>query len=188
MAAETVVGAQRISRRIFIEPLDPQRHNRAAFSCGTIRLDNFLKRTARKHQAGDFTRVWVATDVGNVEILGYYALNAHALEGNDLPTDLTKKAPRFGSIPGVYLSMIAVDGRHQGRGLGRILLADALTRAAAVSDQIGLKAVVLDMIDDGGPEIVERRRTFHAAMGFRSVPSRPARMFISIETVRNSRA
>ena len=183
MAAETVVDPQRIS----IESLDPQRHDRAAFSCGTIRLDNFLERTARKHQAGDFTRVWVATEIGSAGILGYYALNAHALEGDDLPAELTKKASRFGGIPAVYLSMIAVDRRHQGRGLGRILLADALSRAAAVADQVGLKAVVLDVIEDGGPEIMERRRTFYAGMGFRSLPSRPARMFISIETVRNAR-
>ena len=184
MAAETVVGPQRIS----IEPLDPQRHDRVAFTCGTSRLDNFLKRTARKHQAGDFTRVWVATDVGNAGILGYYALNAHTLECDDLPADVTKKAPRFGTIPAVYLSMIAVDWRHQGRGLGRILLADALSRTAAVADQIGLKVVVLDVIDDGGPEIMERRRAFYAGMGFRSLPSRPTRMFISIAAVRNARA
>ena len=183
MAAETVPDPQNIS----IEPLDPQRHDRAAFSCGTIRLDNFLKRTARKRQARDFIRVRVATELGSAGILGYYALNAHALEGDDLPADLTKKAPRFGGIPAVYLSMIAVDRRCQGRGLGRILLADALSRAAAVADQVGLKAVVLDVIDDGGPEIMERRRAFYAGMGFRPLPSRPARMFISIATVRNAR-
>ena len=183
VAAEIVAGPKRIS----IDPLDPQRHDRAVFSCATIRLDNFLKRTARKHQAGDFTRVWVATEVGSTGILGYYALNAHALEGDDLPVELTKTAPRFGGIPAVYLSMIAVDCRHQRRGLGRILLADALSRTAAVADQIGLKAVVLGVIDDGGPEIMERRRMFYAGMGFRSLPSRPARMFISIETVRNAR-
>ena len=171
----------------YIESLDPQRHDRAAFSCGTIRLDNFLERTARKQQAGDFTRVRVATEIASAGILGYYALNAHALERDDLPADPTKKAPRFGSMPAVYLSMIAVDRRHQGRGLGRILLADALSRAAAVADQVGLKAVVLDVIEDGGPEIMERRRTFYAGMGFRSLPSRPSRMFISIETVRNAR-
>ena len=64
MAAETAVGPQRIS----IEPLDPRRHDRTGFSCGTARLDNFLKRTARKHQAGDFTRVWVATNSRQAEI------------------------------------------------------------------------------------------------------------------------
>ena len=184
MGAETAAGSKRVS----IEPLDPRRHNRAAFSCGNIRLDNFLKRTARKHQAGDFTRVWVATDVGETGILGYYALNAHALEGNALPAELTRRAPRSGGIPAVYLSMIAVDRRHQGRSLGRILLADALSRAVAVADQIGLKAVVLDVIDDGGPEIMERRGAFYADMGFRSLPSRPSRMFITIETVRHARS
>lgn len=172
---------------IIIEPLDPHKHDRAAFSCGTARLDNFLKRTARKHQAGDFTRVWVATENG-AAILGYYALNAHALEGEALPDHLTKHALRSGSIPAVYLSMIAVDHRHQGCGLGRFLLADTLTRVVGAADQIGLKAVVLDVIEDGGAEITERRRAFYAAMGFQSLPSQPLRMFISIETVRKARS
>ena len=78
---------------IIIEPLAPHKHDRAAFSCGTARLDNFLKRTVRKHQAGDFTWVWVATE-NETDILGYYALNAHTLEGDALPGYLTKHAPR----------------------------------------------------------------------------------------------
>ena len=180
--AETALRLQRIS----IAPLDPERHDRASFSCGTGRLDNFLKRNARKHQSGDFTRVWVATEGGRAEILGYYALNAHSLEGDDLPANLTKHAPRSGSIPAVYLSMIAVDRRHQGRGVGRILLADALKRAVSAADQIGLKAVVLDVIEDGGPDITEKRRAFYLAMGFRSLPARLLRMFISIDTARSS--
>ena len=180
--ADTALSPQRIS----IAPLDPEKHDRASFSCGTGRLDNFLKRSARKHQSGDFTRVWVATEGERAEILGYYALNAHSLEGDDLPTNLTKHAPRSGSIPAVYLSMIAVDRRHQSRGIGRILLADALKRAVSAADQIGLKAVVLDVIEDGGPDITEKRRAFYLAMGFRSLPARPLRMFISIDTARSS--
>ena len=172
---------------ITIEPFDPQKHDRTAFSCGTARLDNFLRRTARKQQAGDFTRVWVATDSGRVSILGYYALNAHALEGDDLPAHLTRNAPRHGGIPAVYLSMIAADRRHQGQGIGRLLLADALKRTAMAADQVGLKAVVLDVIEDGGAEITERRQAFYAAMGFQSLLSRPLRMFISVETVRKAR-
>lgn len=182
MAAEAV----RHSQWILVEPFDPQKHDRAAFSCGTVRLDNFLKRTARKQQAGDFTRVWIATGSGQTRILGYYALNAHSLEGDDLPVHLTRNAPRSGSIPAVYLSMIAVDHRYQGQGIGRILLADALKRAAVAAGEVGLKAVILDVIEDGGTEITEKRRAFYAGMGFQSFPSRPLRMFISIETVRQS--
>lgn len=184
MTAETGLNQQKIS----IEPLDPQKHDRAAFSCGTERLDNFLKRTARKHQAGDFSRVWVATGGGRPDILGFYAMNAYSLEGDDLPAHLTRNAPRHGGIPAVYLSMIAVDGRRQGQGLGRILLADALRRAAAAADHIGIKAVVLDVIEDGGPEAAEKRRVFYASMGFVPLPSRPLRMFIAIETIRMAKA
>ena len=106
------------------------------------------KRSARKQQSGDFTRVWVATEGGRDEILGYYALNAHSLEGEGLPPSLTKHAPRSGSIPTAYLSMIAVDRRHQGQGIGSILLGNALKRAVGAADQIGLKAVVLDVIEE----------------------------------------
>ena len=79
--------------------------------------------------------------------------------------------------------MIAVDLRHQGKGLGRILLIDALKRAVTVADQIGLKAVVLDVIEDGGAEITGKRTKFYIASGFAPLPDQPRRMIISIETI-----
>ena len=167
-----------------IELLDPARHDRAAFKCGVVRLDNFLQRTARKQQSAGFTRVWVAVERDGRTILGYYALNAHALETNGLPDELARNAPRAGAIPALYLSMIAVDLRHQGRGIGRTLLADALKRAQGVADQIGIKAVVLDVIEDGGAEVTRRRRAFYERMGFRAFALQPSRMFIAIETIR----
>ena len=172
---------------IAIEPLDPAKHDRAGFTCGIDRLDNFLHRTARKQQAADFTRVWVATEGGST-ILGYYALNAHTLAvDDDPPRKLARHAPRSGGIPAIYLSMIAVDERHQGRGLGRILLADALNRAARAGEQVGVKAVVLDVIEDGGPETTKRRRAFYLKMGFQPFLSRPSRLFIATATVRAAR-
>lgn len=174
--------------RLVIVPLDLAKHERAGFSCGIARLDNFLHRTARKQQAADFTRVRVLIEEGESPILGYYALNAHALETLDNPPpEMVRHAPRSGSIPAVYLSMIAVDQRQQGRGMGRMLLADALDQAVAAAERIGIKAVVLDVIEDGGPEVTERRRAFYLAMGFQPFPSRPTRLFIGIDTVRAAR-
>lgn len=86
----------------------------------------------------------------------------------------------------MYLSMIAVDLRHQGKGLGKILLADALKRAVTVADQIGLKAVVLDVIEDGGTEITDKRTKFYIASGFVPLPDQPRRMIIGIETIRRA--
>ncbi len=173
-------------KQLFIEPLDPKVHDRSDFSCGVPRLDNFLKRSARKQQAGDFTRVWVLVAGERSRLLGYYALNAHKLEADELPANLTRNAPPHGAVPAVYLSMIAVDRRHQGRGFGNLLLSDAVKRATAVAGQIGLKAIVLDVIDDGGTEAAKKRASFYRAMGFLALPSRPDRMILSIETIRRA--
>ena len=115
--------------RIVIESFDPGRYDRLGFSCGTDRLDNFLRLSARKQQKDDFTRVFVAVVEGSTEVLGYYALNAHAVATDELGADRPRRAPRTGSIPALYLSMIAVDKHHQGMGLGSDLAIDALGRA-----------------------------------------------------------
>lgn len=169
--------------KIRIEPFDPSHHDRAVFSCGTARIDNFLHRTAKKHQKGDFIRVWVAVKEDEKPILGFYSLNAHSVEAEDLPAKLTKNAPNHGGIPALYLAMFGVDETYQGRGLGRVLLADALKRAARVSEEIGLAVVILDVLDDGDAEAVEKRYRFYEAFGFISFPSRRLRMFIPTATI-----
>jgi len=169
---------------IVIQPFDPGRHDRSRFSCGTVRLDNFLRFSARKQQKDDFTRVFVAVADGSPRILGYYALNAHALTTGDLGADRPPRAPRSGSIPALYLSMIAVDRYWQGKGLGSDLAIDALARARNVADEVGLKLVVLDVIDDGGNEAFVRRMAFYRRLGFQSFQDRPERMFLTIDTIR----
>ena len=171
--------------RIFIEPFDPVRHDRSGFSCGTQRLDNFLRFSARKQQKDDFIRVFVAVAKASPRVLGYYALNAHAVATDDLGADRPRRAPRSGRIPALYLSMIAVDESRQGKGLGSDLAVDALGRARGVADKIGLKLVILDVIEDGGNDVFERRMAFYRRLGFQSFQDRPERMFITIDTIRN---
>ena len=49
-------GDRRDVSAIVIEPLDPGRHDRSGFSCGTDRLDNFLRFSARAIDSGDGVR------------------------------------------------------------------------------------------------------------------------------------
>lgn len=169
-----------------IEAFEPARHDRSAFDSGVARIDNFLKRTARRHHSQDFARIWVACRPGRSRVLGYYAINSHALQADELPDQLAKGAPRHGSVPGAYLSMVGVDRSHQGYGLGRTLVVDAMRRIEAASRSIGIKAVVLDVIDDGGEVAYARRKRFYERLGFVSFPSRPSRMFIALSTVREA--
>ena len=177
-------GGREADSVIVIEPFDPARHERSGFSCGTERLDNFLRFSAKKQRKDDFTRVFVAVAEGSPKILGYYALNAHAAATGELGTDRPKRAPNTGSIPALYLSMIAVDRSWQGRGLGPDLAIDALGRARNVAGEVGLKLVVLNVIGDGGSDAFARRMAFYRRLGFRSFQDRPERMFIAIGTIR----
>lgn len=169
---------------IAIEPFDPAKHDRTAFSCGTAQIDNFLRLSAKKQQKGGFTRIWVAVIPGRTEVVGYYAINSHGIEGEDLPKALTKNAPNHGYIPAAYISTIGVTADFQGRGLGQVLLADALKRIARLSDQIGITVVVLDVLQDGDDEATEKRRQFYEGFGFIPFVSRPLRMYLPIKTVR----
>ncbi len=170
--------------RTRIEPFDPRRHDRAAFSCGVPRLDNFLHLSAKKQQKDDFTRVFVAVADGPPRVLGYYALNAHAVSIDEIGPDRPRRVPNTGSIPALYLSMIAVDQRVQGRGLGTDLVIDALGRACEISNEVGLKLIVLDVIDDGGSAAFLRRRDFYRSLGFETFSDCPERMFMTMGAIR----
>lgn len=167
--------------RLRIEPLDRAKHDRAAFSCGIDRIDNFLKSTAAKQADQDFTKTYVVVEPPSNGILGYYALCMHAIDIRTLPELDRKRMPRHDKIPAVYLSMIAVDTNVQNRGLGKLLLADVLKRCADVADKIGCHFIVLDAIDENAARLYRR-------MGFHDLPApgQGNRMVMSIAKARKA--
>lgn len=170
-----------------IEPLDLERHDRSAFSCGVDHVDNFLKKTAGKLTRADNTRVYVLADPAGA-IIGFYAVNAHAVAYQDLPGRYARTRPAHGSIPAAFLSMIGVDRRHGGRGYGGDLLADALARVAGAADHLGIAVVILDVLDDGDAKAVKRRLTLYGRYGFQPLPSQPLRLFLPVATIRKALA
>lgn len=146
--------------RLTIKPLDRKTDDRAAFSCGTERVDNFLKRLAAQQAHEDTSRTHVAIEPPSRAILGYYTLCLHAIDVSELPPEDQKRMPRHPSVGAVYLSMIGVDRRFQGRGLGRFLLADALKVCVAIADKAGCAFIVLDALD-GDAARLYRRFGFH---------------------------
>lgn len=166
-----------------IEPLDPQRHDRAAFSCGVAQVDNFFKKTANKLLKAGNLRVFVLAN-GQGEVIGFHAINAHAVDYQDLPGSFTRSRPRHGTIPAAYISMIGVDRRHAGHGYGGDLLVDALRRIAHASESLGIAVIVLDVLDDGNSDLTSRRKKLYEEYGFTPFTSDPLRMFLPVDTVR----
>lgn len=166
-----------------IEPLDPSKHDRAAFSCGVDQVDNFFKKTANKLAKADNLRVWVLMDPDG-GLIGFYALNAHAIDYTDLPEKFARTRPSHGAIPAAYISMIGVDSRYQGKGYGGDLLVDALKRILQASEAMGVAVVVLDVLDCGDAETVKKRAALYGAYGFSPLASNPLRLFLPVATIR----
>lgn len=162
--------------RVVIEPLDRKKHDRAAFSCGETRIDNYIAKTAARHQDENVTRVRIARLPNEPAILGFYALNSHAIDVSSLPPEARKRLPHYPTAPAVYLSMIAVRLDQQGKGLGQFLLADALKRIYAVSLEIGVRFVVLDALSDDAARL-------YARLGFVELTTAPGRMILDTTVI-----
>ncbi len=171
------------AQRGIIEPFDPARHDRTAFSCGVEQVDNFFKKTANKLVKADNLRVYVMVGTDDA-LIGFYAINAHRIDYTDLPPKYAKHRPGHGGIPAIYISMIGVDLRFVGHGYGGDLLADCLKRIARIADELGVSVVMLDVLDDGNPELVEKRKRLYAGYGFMPLPSNEIRLFLPLATVR----
>jgi len=166
-----------------IELFDPARHDRAGFSCGVPRLDNYLRLTAKKHQKADMTRVYVAVEEGDARVLGYHAINLGVMNVDAL-NERPRGAPDHGELPVLFLGQIAVDEAAQGRKIGSILMHHVFEKACRVADEAGCFAILLDVISDGGTQEFEQRKGWCASFGFQSFASEASRMFMVMKQVR----
>jgi len=167
-----------------IEPFDPERHDRTGFSCGVEAVDNYFKKTAGKLVSAGNVRLFVMVNPdGN--LIGFYAINAHAVDYRDLPSRFARSRPGHGSIPAAFVAMIGRDQHYSGQGFGSDLLVDALRRMTQAADVIGLAVVLLDVLDCGDPERTARRQSLYQSYGFQPLPSNPNRLYLPLATVRN---
>lgn len=111
-----------------MEPLD-RTHDRAAFHCGEDALDRYLKEQASQDVKRHCATVVVAVRPGVKAVLGFYAISSGVVGLGDLPEAERKRLPRYDHIPAVLLGRLAVSEQEKGRGLGSLLLADAVARA-----------------------------------------------------------
>ncbi|WP_019832391.1 N-acetyltransferase [Sphingomonas sp. PR090111-T3T-6A] len=165
-----------------IEPLDPTKHDRAAFSCGIGQVDNYFQKTANKLMQAGNARVYVMTRPDGA-LIGFYATNAHAVHYSELPAKFARDRPGHGMIPAAYISMIGVDAHHQGRGFGGDLLVDCLRRLANAAQELGIRVILLDVLDCGNADLVERRRRLYIDYGFTPFEANPLRMYLPMVDV-----
>jgi len=175
------------AKKLRIEPFDRARHVRDNFHSGVEGVDSYLKLTAGKLAKAGNIRVFVLVDVDNPDdIIGFYTLNAHAVDYGELPKKYKRGAPGHGSIPAAFISMMGVDNSRQGEKIGAHLLADALKRILIGAEAVATAVVLLDVINCGDTDQIKRRTQFYQNFGFQPLESQPTRLFLPIATIKAS--
>ena len=164
----------------YISTLLSSKHHKAVFSCGKDVLDNYLHTQAKQDVKRKITACFVLTEDDN-NIKGYYTLSSASLNRDELPPTILKKLPpAYQHLPTTLLGRLAIDIKYKGKGLGALLLMDALKRSYQNSLQIASMAVIVDPLDDGAKQ-------FYKHYGFIELPT-SGKMFIpmvQLETLFN---
>lgn len=157
-----------------IEPLNEQ-HNRTAFCCGIEALDRYFKQQANQDRKKYVAASFVAVDRERNQAIGYYTLSATSIPLEELPTEITKKLPKYSLLPATLLGRLAVDKNYQKQGWGDLLLMDALYRSW--QNEIATMAVVVEAKD-------EKAVAFYQHYQFLQFPDRLNRLFLPMKTIK----
>jgi len=126
------------------QPLNPDLHDRAGFSCGISELDDYLHRFAVQHRRKGVSTVHVLVDTEKPSlILGFYTLSAAQVDSAELSDADRKKLPRY-PIPCFRLGRLACRTDHRGRGLGKLLIGCAVERCLQARKQVAAFALIVD--------------------------------------------
>lgn len=125
------------------EPIS-KRHDRAAFDCGEVSLNDFLRRHARQsHDLGGAKTFLAIDDTDGRTILGFYSLSPASIEYARTPLLVKRGLARY-DVPGFRLARLAVDQKLQGKGLGGQLLLAAGRRCLLAAAEVGGVALLID--------------------------------------------
>ncbi len=160
-----------------VEQLD-RTHVRQGFECGKRSLDDFLDALVTQYEKRDLGRTYVALEGEDRRVLGYYTLASGAIQAESLPAHQAKKLPRH-AVPVVLLARLAVDQSVHGKGLGGILLRDAMTRSLDLSAKLGIHAVVVAALDS-------EAKSFYERFGIIPLIDDGRRLFLPLNTIRSA--
>src|SRR6218665_3179912 len=144
------------------------------FACGEASLDEWLKRRALTNQLNGASRTFVVTDQEG-RVYGYFAMAAGAVSHQAATRNAARNRP--GPGPLVVLAGLAVVHRARGIKLGASLLQDAVGRAVSVSQNAGVRALLVHALHD-------RAKQFYEHYGFEESPQHPMTLMLRLNSVK----
>jgi len=159
-----------VTEQFRIEPLSGG-HDRARFSSGSDPLDRYFREQASQDIKRRVAACFVAVTVETRQVAGFYTLTAASIALSDLSPEIARKLPRYPVVPAALMGRLAVARDYQGKGLGGVLLANAVLRASRA--ELGVFAMLVDARD-------EAAQRFYEHYGFRLLPGAGRRLCLPI--------
>ena len=155
-----------------IEPLS-SRYDRSGFACGSVALDRYIREQASQDVKRRIVSCFVAVSVETGEVAGYYTLTAASIALTALAPEIVRKLPRYPVVPAALMGRLAVSRGYHGKGLGGVLLANAVLRTARA--ELGVFAMLVDAKDEAAQQ-------FYEHYGFTLLPDSGRRLCLPIAT------
>jgi ribosomal protein S18 acetylase RimI-like enzyme len=146
-------------------------HDRTRFKCGVAALDGYFRKQATQDARRRASACYVAVQDETNAVAGYYTLAAGSVPLTDLPESLSKRLPRYPSVPVARVGRLAIDQSFQRRKLGAALLADAALRA--LRSEVAVFALVVDAKDDAAV-------AFYRHHGFEMYGGQPKQLIVPL--------
>jgi hypothetical protein len=89
-----------------VEPLG--RRDRSAFSCGNDALDHYFRTQVTQDIRRRVTACYTAIEVATGRVAGYYTLCTADVPITDLSAEMSRRLPRYPSIPAARIGRLAV--------------------------------------------------------------------------------
>lgn len=144
------------------------------FDCGQPALSAFLHRYALINQKANSAQTYVCCR--DAEVVGFYSLAVGSVVPEDAPPRVVKGLARH-PVPVMILARLAVDRDHQGKGLGKALLKDALLRTAQAADIAGIRCLLVHAKDDAA-------RQWYASWEFEPSPTDAYHQFLMLKDLK----
>lgn len=109
-------------------------------------------------------------------VAGFYSLVVGSVEPASAAARVVKGLARH-PVPVMILARLGVDLQHQGYGLGRALLKDALLRTLQAADIAGIRALLVHAKDDAA-------RDWYLHWGFEASPTDPYHLFLLLKDLK----
>lgn len=152
-------------------------HHRKEFRCGDDALDRYFQTQVTQDIRRRIANCFVVVETGGGAVAAYYTLSAASIPLIDLPPEDAKRLPRYPTLPAVRIGRLAVDRRFQRRGLGELLLMNAVHRT--MQDVAAAFALLVDANNDAAV-------VFYEKYGIRAVAGRPRTLFLPLATAQKS--